>query len=148
MKKFFLLALVAIATGTSAFAEPATISTKALKHVAASYKNAKDISWSTNEAFSKISFMLGEEKVETFYTTEGDLIGTTRSMAFDKLPKAAIETITTKYTYPQYQLKECIEFTSAYNENNYYISLTAANDNLVLEISKNGAVRVFSKTRK
>jgi hypothetical protein len=148
MKKFFLLALVAIATGTSAFAEPATISTKALKHVAASYTNAKDISWSTNEKFSKISFMLGEEKVETFYTTEGDLIGTTRSMAFDKLPKAAIETITTKYTYPQYQLKDCIEFTSASSESNYYISLNKANENIVLEIGKSGSVRVFSKTRK
>lgn len=148
MKKFFLLALVAIATGTSAFADPATISTKALKHVAASYKNATDITWTTTDAFSKISFSLGEEKVETFYTTDGDLIGTTKTMAFDKLPKAAIETIVTKYTYPQYQLKDCIQFTGTGNDNNYYISLSAPNENIVLEISKSGSVRVFSKTRK
>ena len=51
-----------------------------------------------------------------FYNTEGDLIGTTRYQDFDKLPKNALKTITSKYTFPEYALQECIAFTNEYNE--------------------------------
>ncbi len=143
-----MMALIALATTTTAFAEPTTISSKVLSHLSASFKNAKNISWTTDSRFEKISFMLNEEKVEAFYNIDGDLIGTSKTMAFDKLPKAAIETITTKFTFPDYQLKDCIQFTNSSNDTNYYISLDAKNETMVLEITKSGGVRVFSKTRK
>lgn len=148
MKKIFALALIALATTTTAFADPNSVSTKVLSHVATSFKQATNISWVANDRFDKISFTLNNEKVDAFYNTYGELIGTSKTMAFDKLPKAAIETITTKYTFPKFQLKDCIQFTGADNEANYYVSMDADYETLVLEISKNGSVKIFNRARK
>ena len=148
MKKLFILAFIAIATGTSAFAAGTSVNTNVNEHFAASFSKAKNVSWKTDARFEKVSFELGSEKVNAFYDTDGDLIGTSKNVAFDKLPKGAIETITTKYTFPEYQVKECIEFSNATNEKNYYVSFDTSNETVVLEISKTGIVSVFDKTKK
>ena len=148
MKKLFILALIAIVTGTSAFAAGTSASTKVNKHFTESFSKAKNVSWKTDSRFEKVSFELGNEKVTAFYDTDGDLIGTSKNVAFDKLPKGAIETITTKYTFPEYQVKECIEFSNATNEKNYYVSFDTSNETVVLEINKASIVSVFDKIKK
>lgn len=148
MKQLFIMALLAIATGTSAFAGPNTISTKVNEHFSASFKNAKNVNWKTDNKFDKASFVIDGKKVQAFYDEFGDLIGTSKTYDFDKLPKSAIETITTKYTYPDYQLKDCIEFVSGGNETNYYISMARKNETVVLEITTGGMVSVFAKMKK
>jgi hypothetical protein len=145
MKKLFILALIAIATGTSAFAGP---STKVFNHFTTSFSKAKNVNWESSDKFDKVSFMLNNEKIDAYYGADGELIGSIKTFSFDKLPKSALETITTKYTYPNYQLKDCIEFTNAYNEKNYYVSLDKVNETLVLEITKAGTASVFAKTKK
>lgn len=148
MKQLFIMALLAIATGTSAFAGPNTISAKVNEHFSASFKNAKNVNWKTDNKFDKASFVIDGKKVQAFYDEFGDLIGTSKTYDFDKLPKSAIETITTKYTYPDYQLKDCIEFVSGGNETNYYISMARKNETVVLEITTGGMVSVFAKMKK
>lgn len=95
----------------------------------------------TNNSIDKGNF-------KKYYTREGNLIGSTRYQDFDKLPKNAIKTITSKYTYPEYELQECIVFTNEYNEVTYYVSMTTEKDYLVLAISEYGEVSIFSNTRK
>jgi hypothetical protein len=148
MKKLFILALIAIATGTSAFAGPKTISTKVNEHFVASFKNAKNVEWKVKDNFDRVSFILNGEKVQAFYDGDGDLIGTSKTYALDKLPKSALETITTKYTFPEYQVKDCIEFVNSSNEKNYYVSMDKRNETVVLEITKAGMVSVFARTKK
>jgi bisphosphoglycerate-independent phosphoglycerate mutase (AlkP superfamily) len=145
MKKLFILALIAIATGTSAFAGP---SSKVSNHFATLFSQAENVNWKSTDDFDKVSFVLNNEKVEAFYNKDEELIGTSKTMAFDKLPKAALETITTKYTYPSYQLTDCIEFNDATSGTNYYVSMQKAKENIVLKITPSGIVSVFSKTRK
>ncbi len=148
MKKFFTAALFVCAITLSAFASPRTISTKVNEHFVASFGKAKNVSWKTDGRFDKVSFQLGNEKVNAFYDVDGELIGTSKDLAFDKLPKAGLETITTKYTFPEYQVKHCMEFTNASNEKNFYVSFDKAGETIVLEITKIGMVSVFSKTVK
>lgn len=148
MKKLFILALIAIATGTSAFAGPSSKSTKVSEHFAASFSAAKNVSWTKNDDFDKATFELNNETVNVFYDKFGNLIATSKIMAFDKLPKAALETITTKYTYPEFQLKECIEMVNDTKEKNYYVSLDKEDETVVLEINKNGVVKVFDRITK
>lgn len=143
-----MMALIALATGTSAFAAPRTISNKVTEHFSASFKNAKNVTWKSNDRFDKVSFMLAGEQVDAFYDVEGDLIGTSKTIGFEKLPKSALELITTKYTFPEHQLKDCIEFTSSNNEKNYYVSFEKKNETLVLEITKAGVVSVFARNKK
>jgi bisphosphoglycerate-independent phosphoglycerate mutase (AlkP superfamily) len=145
MKKLFILALIAIATGTSAFAGP---SSKVSNHFASLFNEAKNVSWKSTEDYDKVSFVLNNEKVEAFYNSDEELIGTSKTMAFDKLPKAALEIITTKYTYPAYQLTDCIAFNDANSGTNYYVSMKKAKETIVLKITPAGIVSVFSKTRK
>jgi hypothetical protein len=148
MKKLFILALIAIATGTSAFAGPSLISTKVSEHFTASFSKAKNVSWNTNSKFDQVTFQLNNETLNAFYDKDGSLIGTSKSVNFEKLPKSALETLTTKYTYPNYQLKECIEFVSATNEKNYYVSFDKKDEKIVLEITKSGVVSLFDRTKK
>ena len=149
MKKLFITALVALAIGTTAFASPKSISAKVTNHFTNTFTKAQNVSWKTDEHFDKVSFVLNNEKVDAFYDMQGELMGTSKAIAFDKLPKSAIQTITTKYTFPDYQVKECIEFLNVNNnETNYYVSFAAKNENIALEITRTGSVSVFSKTRK
>ena len=148
MKKVCIMALAAITIGTSAFAGPAAISNKVSEHFSSSFAKAKNVTWKSSEKFDKVSFVLNNEQVAAFYDTEGDLIGTSKTIALEKLPKAALETITTKYTFPEFQLKDCIEFTNASNEKNYYVAFGKKNEDLVIEITRSGAVSVFARTKK
>jgi hypothetical protein len=147
MKKLFILALVAIATGTIGFAKEPSF--KVSNHFAASFSKAKNALWNTSNTFDKVTFVLDNEKVNAFYDKDGDLIGISKAIAFDKLPKSALEIITTRYTYPEFQLTDCIEFVTANNEKNYYISLNKKNETVTLEITQTGTVSVFDrKTRR
>lgn len=151
MKKLFILTLAVIALGTSAFAADNNkkLSFKGASHFTYAFNDVKEVSWTSEEdKFEKASFVRGGVQTDVFYTPQGELIGTSKTFAFDKLPKTALYTITTKYTYPTYQLQECIEFINANGDVNYYLSMDKADEKLVLEINKYGNVSVFSKERK
>lgn len=141
MKKLFITALAAIAIGTSAFAGP---STSVKDHFARNFSKAENVSWKSTDEFDRASFIVNNESVNVFYDKSGALIGTSKKVAFDKLPKDAIETITTKYTFPEFQVKECIQFTNNSNDTNYYVSLDNKGETVVLEINKKGTVSIFA----
>lgn len=143
MKKLIIAALAALAIGTTAFAGPSSVKTKVQNHFSSSFSKAQDISWTSNGKFQQVNFVLNKEKVTAFYDTYGDLVGTTKDLGFDKLPKSAIEYITSTYTFPDYQLKECIEFVNADKVKKYYASFQTEDATIVLEISENGRVEVF-----
>jgi hypothetical protein len=144
MKKLFILALIAIATGTSAFA--GVSASNATTHFASTFSDAKNVSWNSNGRFDKVTFELNNEAITAFYNEDGDLVGTSKKVSFDKLPKAALETITSRYTFPEYQILECIEFSSDDADKKYYTSFTTEDATVVLEIMENGRVTVFSET--
>ncbi len=82
------------------------------------------------------------------YYKQGELIGTSISFDFDKLPKDAIYLITSKYTFPTYSLKACIEFTDVYGDKKYFVSMNSTKDQLFLDISNEGEVIVASRIKK
>lgn len=145
MKKLFIAALTTLFIGTSAFAGPAAVSSKVVNHFSAAFKSATEVTWTSTEQFNKASFILNNEQVNAFYDPYGNLIGTSKTIKFDKLPKNAIENIVSSYTYPEYQLQECIEFVNAKNETAYYVSMENLNESIALEISPKGKVNIFSK---
>ena len=143
MKNVFLAALIALTFTTSAFAaNNHEASSKAVMHLQVTYNNAENISWTVSNDYQKASFTQNNQKVEVFYDAWGELVGTFTTMAYDKLPKAALDVLTTQYTFPDYQLKECIEFTDADNRKSYYLSFDLNEENIVLEISTRGLVAV------
>ena len=81
---------------------------------------------------------------EMFYTLDGDLIGISKTFAYDKLPKNALNQMAAKYAYPEYELVKCIEFVNADNETNYYLSLSGLNEDLYLQINEKGQITVLN----
>jgi len=141
MKKFLLAGLIVVSFVTSAFASAnEKVSSKAVANLEANYSAAKNISWTVSDNFIKASFTLGNEKIDVYYDEYGDLLGTSKMMAFDKLPKSALDILTTDYTFPDYQLTDCIEFTDADNNKNFFVSFDINNERIVLSISTNGSV--------
>ena len=145
MKKLLFLMLVALATFTSSFAEPAKLNFRIQKNFEQQFGYTGSIRWKVEEKFAKISYQENGIETNVYYTHEGDLIGSTRDFALDKLPEAALDVVTTKYTYPAYEVKECIVFTNSDNESTYYLSLRKEQKEIILEIGENGSTRVFSK---
>lgn len=149
MKKLLILTSAVIALGTSAFADTnKKTSYNGAGHFKSTFTAATEVNWSTDANFEKVSFLENGIKKEVFYTHQGELIGSAKTFAFDKLPKSALQTITTKYTYPEFQLQDVIEFENADGDHTYFVSMDNANMKIVLEISVYGQVTIFSKEAK
>lgn len=145
MKKLLIAALMVIAVSASAFADNANINTKVLNHFQTQFEGASNVHWKTGESFVKASFVLNSQKMEAFYDVDGELIGTSYNVANEKLPTRAAKTIAEKYA--AYQVQETIEFDSVKDGLSYYVSLTGAQSKIVLQVSAQGEVSVFKKTR-
>jgi hypothetical protein len=139
MKKFLIASLIVVSFATSAFASN-NANYKAVAHLEANYSAAKDVSWTVTDDFEKASFTIGTEKTDVYYNVYGDLIGSSKTMAFDKLPKSALDVLTTVYTFPDFQLTDCIEFTDADNNKSFYVSFDSNNEKVFLSISIHGFV--------
>ncbi len=120
----------------------------AKKNLLRQFTNATNVEWKTNAQFNKASVLIETQKMEVFYNQDGLLIGTAKGVDFDKLPKAAIQTITSEYTFPEFNLRECIEFIDAFNTKKYYVSMETTNDRVILEISKYGSVSTYINQQK
>ena len=102
----------------------------------------------TLSAFSSTT-KANETKIpEKVYFSKGEKIGVTKNYDFAKLPKDAIYTITTKYTFPKYSLHECVEFVDSYGDNKYFIIMSSTKENLILEITNDSEVLLASRIKK
>lgn len=148
MKKLFLTMLVATAISCSAFAGTEKVNFAVLNSFSNQFENAANVNWKLEKEFVKASFIIDNIATEAFYTYEGELIGTSKAFAYDKLSKKAIATISSKYPYPPYKLQECIEFVTSNGETSYYVSLETNKQKVVLKVLPGGSVSEFKKTNK
>ncbi len=141
MKKLLIASLILVSFVSSAFAsDNEKVSRKAIINLEANYAAAENILWTVTENYQKASFTIGNEKIDVFYDGNGDLIGNSKKMDFDKLPKSAITYLTSVYQFPDYQLTECVEFTDADNMNSYFVSFDLYGETIILSISATGTV--------
>lgn len=141
MKKLLLAVLVVAGLGSSAFATDVnSVSTKVQNSFAEKFGNAVNVKWTSKENFNKVTFTLGDEPVEAFFASDGDLIGISRKVDFKSLPLAAIQKI--KKEYAGFSVKETIEFEQS-NDKSFYVSLEKDNKRQILEVSLYGSVSVF-----
>jgi hypothetical protein len=144
MKKFLILGFTALCLVTSSFAASnEKVSSQAVTQFESKFSGATAISWTVTDNFEKASFILANEKMDAYYDANGALIGTSKVLAFDKLPKSARTQLTTEYTFPDYQLTDCIEFTDADNNKNYFVSFENENENVILSVSASGLVSPY-----
>ena len=142
MKKILIFSAILVTLVSNSFASTNT-SNKAAAHLEAHYAGAKEVSWTLGDNFEKASFTLGNEKMEVYYDDFGNLIGSTKSMAFDKLPKSALDLLTREYTFPEYQLTDCIEYTDADGNTNFFVSFDYNNEKILVSVTPSGSVSLM-----
>lgn len=141
MKKFFFLAIITISFVSGAFASSSSSArTKAAAHLGINYTGAANAAWTYTDDYQKAHIITGKETMDVYYDLLGNLIGSIKTMAFDKLPKSALETLTTIYTFPEYQLTDCISFTDADNNTSYFVSFDQDGQTVRLSIAATGAI--------
>jgi hypothetical protein len=147
MKKLFIAALIVVVTGTSAFAVDKNIANYKVKSsFEAQFSSAENVNWTAKENYIKASFTLQGQQVEAFYSpTDGELIGVTRKVEFNKLPLNAIQKI--KKDYAGYKITDSIEFEGD-TDRAYYVSLEEGDKKKILLVSLYGTVSVYKEARK
>jgi hypothetical protein len=144
MKNLIILAMF-VTLATSAYADSSLVSYKVLKSFNTDFYDATNVKWVTTREYSKAEFLWEDEKMEVFYTLEGDLIGSTKVVAVDKLPSALKRSISKKAA--GYTIVEAISFQCPDDEC-YYILLENEKENIILKGTKAGTLSLFKKTKK
>lgn len=145
MKKFILATLITVTIGSSVLAaDVSKVSFRVLNAFEAKFAEATDAEWTVTAHYTKVRFVLEGEKIEAFFSSNGDVIGTSRKTEFKRLPLSAIQKI--KKVYAKYQVTETIEFELS-GERKYYVSVENETDRKILEVSLYGDVSVFDKNK-
>jgi predicted DNA-binding protein len=145
MKKLLMAALLTVSVAASAFAKDVNkVSALAQGNFRSEFKKASDVSWSAAENYVKASFIYNNERMEAYYNTNGDKIGTVKAITIDELPLNAKRTFAKKYA--SYTVKEAIEFDGD-ESTDYYISAENDKESVVIKVGASG-VSTFQKTKK
>lgn len=139
--------MIAVSATTSAFAGTNSINTNDCKDLNCVVENFKNVVVTSKIDFTKATITEADVKQEMFYNNEGDFIGASKNVAYDKLPAKAIKTISKHYQAPKYTVKNCIEFLNADNDIKYYVSLDTKTTRTILEIDELGNTTIFSTSR-
>lgn len=146
MKKVFFAALLAVSVAGTAFATPSgSVSYRVLTHFTADFGRPADVTWTIKDDFVKASFTKNNERVEAFYTVEGEMIGTSKEINLKDLPEEIKKTMENKY--PMYAITAAILFENN-EESAYFVSTQNEKETLIIKISLNNQVSVFSQKKK
>lgn len=108
------------------------------------FKNVSNVNWTINSQFAKADFLQDDQKVEAFYDLDNKLIGTSRYISIDELPRETKRILTTKY--PQYIIKEVMRYEGA-DEIAYYITTEDDKEKVVFKITGARDIAVFYRER-
>lgn len=142
MKQLFIAVLIAASFTTTAFAGT-ILNDINCQDITCVVENYKNVVIENKADFTKASINDENVKQEIFYSPEGDFIGVSKNIGYDKLPTKAIKTISKQFLAPKYTVKNCIEFVNADNATSYYVSLDTKTQRTILEINEFGNVSVL-----
>ena len=140
MKKLFIAALVAASLSFTANAQGSN-DLSAVDNFEATFSDASNVKWVSNENFSKAYFIQNEENMQAFYDLNGDLIATTTAIESEELPAWVKKSFQKKYA--GYNIAEAFELTAEY-ETAYFIAAEKGNEKFLLKANE-GSLSVYSK---
>ncbi len=141
MKKLFTTALLTVALISGAFAAGNKAETK----FNAAFPNAENVRFTAASDHTTISFRWNGQDMKAFYDNDGNEIATSRNIKLSNLPARAQQTIAQKYS--GYTAAEAIEFDHVQDGVSYYVSLQDETTKVILQISSQGSINVFKKSK-
>jgi hypothetical protein len=125
MKKFFLSLSFIMAVTTASFANDARDPDPEVKEVfKKEFPGAQSVSWSEQEGFYKVTFILANHRTIAYFDSDYELAGCIRDIFYDQLPITVMKAVDKKF--PAAIFSEVREITNA--DGTFYL-LTAEQDN-------------------
>ena len=93
--------------------------------------------------FTEVNFMWNGLQLMAFYSQEGELVATSRTIDFNSLPVTA--QLRLKADYSDYLPRQAIEFDAAESGTSYYVSVVNVKTTLLLHVTADGMISVFKK---
>ena len=140
-KNTSLAAFMFIAFTMSAFAKPAGVSKNLVKQFQKQFRQAADVTWKTTNDFTSASFFADGSNMSVFYNTDNTIIGVSKEITVQDLPKAAQKNIDEYYS--KFKVVSVIELTDAGGALNYYIQLKNERKQIILCSNELGYISNF-----
>jgi len=121
------------------------------------FGNLPNVQWRRDENFDVATFSENGQKMEAFYDSDANLVGTTAIKTFADLPANAQREIKSKYNdYSigqvlffddnEWNETDMIMYGSQFNDaDNYFVELSKGNDRIVVRVDEPGYVYFFTK---
>lgn len=137
---------LAIAMSTlCSFAREVEVSSRVLDAFKSEFVGAKEVTWTAGENFYKAAFVYNDLHVFAFYSTAGELLGTTRYISSLDLPMNLQAGL--KKGYANFWISDLFEVSND-EGTGYYITLENADSKIILKSTSGGIWNVFQKTTK
>ena len=144
MKKIILTLAVALSTMCS-FAGEVKVSSRVLDAFNSEFASAKEVTWTATNSYYKATFLFNDQHVFAFYSTEGELMGSTRYISSLDLPIGLQAGL--KKGYSNYWISDLFEVSNS-EGTGYYITLENADSKVVLKSTGGESWKTFQKKTK
>ena len=147
MKKMITLAAIFISATLTAFRAEAgdNVNSRVLEQFKKEFSEATDIKWSVTNEIVKANFNYHNARTEAYFTTDGQLIGTARSILFSQLPIAVAKEVEKKYAATT--VYEIVEYY-VNGETQYSMIVDLGKNKLKIKSTAGGNTWVEKKLRK
>lgn len=108
------------------------------------FSTAKNVQWEIAADFTTARFSLYDQGFTAYFTNEGELMGTARTIAYMQLPLSIIKQLESRYT--GYDISSIIEFTRE-GETSYYIQVAGKLKKLLLHAFPSGNISVEKRLK-
>jgi hypothetical protein len=148
MKKLamVLTATIMLFTSTAFAKDGDKISAKVKTAFQTNFASASQVSWKKSSDFYFASFTLNQLPVEAAFNEEGELVGTSRKIAWAQLPLNLSVELSKKYadyTQPEQVLEIMYE-----GQTSYQVVVENSKQSLSLKCYDTGEIKVQKKTKK
>jgi len=146
MKQMILTLAVALSS-VFAFAgeENANVKSEVLNAFNNEFATAKEVKWTTTEAYYKADFVFNNQYIAAYYTMTGELMGITKNISSLDLPVSLQAKL--KKDYSKYWISELFELSNN-DGTTYYVTLENADKKIILKSTGSNNWNIFKKVVK
>jgi hypothetical protein len=137
--------MLVIAAASAAANDPATISKEVQAAFQKEFPGSEVLNWNNVGEYSRAVFLLDGRRTEAYFSEDGRLQGSIRSLFFNQLPLAAMTAVDKRYTAAD--VMEVYEITND-EGTAYKITLESQGKKFRIKIDPNGNITQSEKLKK
>ncbi len=155
MKKIFFALVITVVSSAAAFAnttKPAkaknAVNENVLKTFSSEFTTASNVTWTElkTKGLFQAGFNYNYQKLDAYFSEEGELMATSRSITTKQLPLAVSQELTSRFE-KAYVNPDVIEFISE-GSTSYFVTVVTSKATLIMKASPDGAMYIYKRQKK